>query len=390
MVRALHVFAGARPGFAERLMTRRVILLLSFLVAASSSNAWSQAAPTAGSGAPAATATTAAAAPDVDGDPEGKLAKKYPFRGSTFLWSQGLNALALDRGAELTYNPNYSWLFRFEPRYYATKKLNFRLRIGLGIEWTNADDTTAYHEPLWEDMRLDTVYSNLVTIPVAKISVSPSWRFNLPTSKASQARTLYLGLGPGVLLRREFKLPKGMGIDLAYGFSYIKNLNQYSTLQYDAPTIITCNGAGGEDCGRFLHAGGRNASMSFTNTLVLDWSITKRFRFEAVFAVINSLLYPLTSGGTALAGGTVLDVPADPNFNVNHRAAFIYSFELGFEAHPAISIGLGTSTFNPQLTEDSRYRAPFFNRYTEFSLSTTINLDRVVAGIHRRVKPSAQ
>ena len=339
---------------------------------------------------PAGTVSVAATATEEEAEPEGKLAKKYPFRGSTFLWLQSVNALALDKQAELTYNPNYSWLFRFQPRYYATKKLNFRARIGLGIEWTNADDSTKYHEPLWEDIWLDAVYTNAVKIPGAGVEVSPSIRLVLPTSKASMARTLYLGVGPGLALRREFKLPKGMSIDLAYSFGYIKNINHYSTLQYDAPTIITCNGSGGEDCGRFLHSGGRNPSMAFTNMFLLDWSITKRWKFGALFAVINSLLYDLTPGSVTLAGGDVLPVGADPNFNVNNRAAMIYSLDLTFEAHPAVSISLGSWTYNPQLTEDSRFRAPFFNRYTEFNLSTTINLDRVVAGIHRRVKPSAQ
>ena len=371
-------------------MTRRVIPILSFLVAAAPSFSWAQGAPAGAGGATAAAATASATSPTDDDDPEGRLVKKYPFRNSTFLWAQGLNALALDRGAELTYNPSYSWLFRLQPRYYATKQLNFRARIGLGIEWTNSDETTAYHEPLWEDIWLDAVYTNLVTIPVVKIVVSPSFRFILPASKASQARSLYMGLGPGLSLSRSFKLPKGMAIDLAYAFSFIKNLNKYSTLQYDAPTIITCNGAGGEDCGRFLHAGGRNPSMSFANTFVFDWTITKRFKFEALFGITNALLYSLTPGSVTLAGGTVLDVANDPNYNVNMRAAMVYGFELAFEAHPAVSISFGTFTLNPQLREDSSYRAPFFNRFTEFSLSTTINLDRVVAGIHRRVKPSAQ
>ncbi|MBI5479635.1 MAG: hypothetical protein HY906_12300 [Deltaproteobacteria bacterium] len=366
-------------------MTRRVILLLSFLVAAPSFNAWAQAAPTAD-----VKAARAALAPDAEDDPEGRLVKKYPFRGSILEWGQGLNALALDRGAEQTYNPNYNWLFRLQPRYYVTKHLNFRLRIGLAIEWTNADDTTAYHQPLWEDIYFNTVYSNLVKIPVLGIEVSPSLRLDLPTSKASQARSRYLGIGPGFTMRREFKLPRGMELNLDYAFRYIKYLDKYSTLQYDAPTIVTCSGSEGQDCGRFLHSGGRNPSMQIGNIFGLEWAITKRWKFGGQLWIVNQFLYPLTPGSTTLAGGTTLEVPADPNFNVNMRASMIYLFSIDFEAHPAITVGLGTYTYNPQLREDGRYRAPFFNRYTELNLTTTINLDRVVAGIHRRVKPSAQ
>ena len=369
-------------------MTRRV--LPSFLVAALLFPGFVRA-----QGAPpsAAQTTTAAKGPTEPGDeddPEGRLARKYPFRNSTFVFSQSLNALALDKDAELTYNPYYSWLFRFQPRYYITKQLSLRLRLGLSIEWTNADDTTRYHEPLWEDLWLDAVYGNVVRIPYAEIDVTPSLRFIFPTSKASQARTLYMGIGPGVTLSRGFKLPKGMGIDLAYSFRYVKNINHYATLQYDAPTIITCGGTDGEDCGRFLHSGGRNPSMSFANSFVVDWTILKRLKFEALFTITNSLLYPLTSGSATLAGGEQVDVPADPNFNVNMRAAMAYGFELSYDVHPAVSLSFGTFTLNPQLRDDAKYRAPFFNRYTEFSLTTTVNLDRVVARVHRRVRPSAE
>jgi len=320
--------------------------------------------------------------------PNAKLVKKYPFRNSTFVWGQNVSALTLDRGAELTYNPTYSWLMRFQPRYYVTKQLHLRLKVGLAVEWTNADDTTRYHEPLWEDLWLDTVYGNLYKERFSGIVFTPMLRLVLPTSKASQARTLYLGIAPSFSLRRSFKLPHKMGLDLAYGFSYTKSINHYTTVQYASPTIMTCAGGNGL-CDAYIHTGARNPSHTFMNTFMADWSITKKLKFSGMFALVNSLLYDLTDGGVPVAGGSVINVPADPNNNTNFRAAMIYSFELGYDVHPAISVSLGSYTYNPQLADDSTYRAPFFNRYTELVLTTTINLDQVVAGIHRRVKPSA-
>jgi hypothetical protein len=330
----------------------------------------------------------AAKATDDDSDPSARLIKTYPFRNSTFLWGQNLSALTLDRGAELTYDPVYSWLMRFQPRYYVTKQLQLRLKVGLAVEWTNADDTTTYHEPLWEDIWLDAVYGNLYKDRFTGIAVTPTLRFTLPVSKASRARSLYLGIAPGFNLMRGFKLPHHMTLNVAYAFSYTKYLNEYTTVQYEAPTIMTCTGGGGV-CDRFSHSGARNPSHLFMNSFVVDWGITKKLKFSGMFGVVNALLYDLTPAAITVAGGTNVDVATDPHNNVSLRAAMIYSFELAYDVHPAISVSLGSYTYNPQLTEGSSYRAPFFNRYTELVLSTTISLDRIVAGIHRRVKPSA-
>src|SRR5262249_23813976 len=93
-----------------------------------------------GAGAPAtpattptsAAATTPAAVLKSEGETDAeKRVKTYPFRNSTFAWYQSMSAITLDKNAELTYNPTYSWLFRFSPRYYPTDKLSLRLKVDI-------------------------------------------------------------------------------------------------------------------------------------------------------------------------------------------------------------------------------------------------------------------
>src|SRR5207245_1928367 len=126
----------------------------------------------------------------------------------------------------------------------------------------------------------------------------------------SQARSLYMGVSPGFGLRRVFKLSAGMDLDLSYSFRYVKDLNKYTTLQYDAPTISTCAGGGG-DCGAFLHSGSRNPSHEFLNILSADWGITKKLRLTLMVAFFNYLLYDLTPASVALAGGNPISVGTD-------------------------------------------------------------------------------
>jgi len=313
--------------------------------------------------------------------PADSVVKSYPFRGSTFSWYQSLGIRGLDPGADLTWNPLYSWLFRFQPRYYFTDKFSLRLKVDLGVELTNADDTTYYREPRWGDTWLDAVWGPLYRIPGVGVDVTPSLRLEFPTSKARRARSLYLGLTPGLALTRSFKFGS-MSLDLAYSFLYTKSFNQYTTVQYDSPTIANCSAAGG-DCGQFLHTGSRNPSHEFWNILGVDWGITKKLRLSLMVAFYNNLVYDLTPAAAPLAGGGTIPVGTDGN-DVSHRAAVWYMGELTYEIHPTISVGLGFSTFNPQLAEDSTYRRPFFNRFTEIMLTTTLSIDHIVAAFDRR------
>ena len=99
----------------------------------------------------ASVAVTPAAADAELSDVE-KRAKSYAFRGSSIAWWQSLSALAFNPGAELTYNPSYSWTFRFWPKYNFTDKLSMKLKVDLNVELTNSDDTTKQRETQLGDM----------------------------------------------------------------------------------------------------------------------------------------------------------------------------------------------------------------------------------------------
>jgi hypothetical protein len=316
-------------------------------------------------------------------------AERYVFRNSTLVWFHSVGALGLVKSSDLTWNPVYSWLFRLNPRFYITDKLSLRLKIGLGVEWTNADDTTTYREPRWEDVWFDVVYGPAYKERFTKIEITPSLRFVVPTSKESRAESLYLGIGPGFALRREFKLPWRMTADLSYSFRYLKNLNHYTTVQYDAPSIISCGAVAdvsSGSCGSLIHSGSRVASHQFINILLAELGITRKLKASLMVAFFNNLLYGVTPATVALAGGETMTVGEDPQNNVSHRAAVWYLIEASYQIHPIVAVGAAVSTLSPQLTEDSSLRAPFFNRYTEFVFSTTIALDQAVATVEQLIR----
>ncbi len=319
-------------------------------------------------------------------DLDAAYVKKFPLRDSSLWWGQSLNAVGMVKSAELTWNPTYTWLFRLYPRYYLTDQLSVRLKAGLGIEWTNADDTTTQREPRWEDIWLDLVYSPAYTERWSQISFSPSLRLVIPTSLEARAQSLYLGVGPGFGLKRSIRLPWHMSLDLSYGFRYIKNINRYRTVQFDAPTIAACGGSGEGSCGQFLHTGELVPSHDFLNSLQADLDITRKLKASVMVLFRNQLLYGVTPGTVALAGGETVTVGEDPRNNVGQRAFIWYLIEASYEIHPVVTLGLAVSTLNPQLSPDSSYYTPFFNRYTEIGLNTTIALDQIVARVDRKIR----
>ncbi|MBI3073556.1 MAG: hypothetical protein HYY84_15705 [Deltaproteobacteria bacterium] len=304
------------------------------------------------------------------------LVKGYAFRGSTVAWSHGLSVTSLNQGAEPTYNPNYNWLFRFSPRLYLADKFSLRLKVDLAVEMTDSDDTNTYREPQLADIQFDAVYG-AIKEKATGLTFTPSIRFVLPTSKASQARSLYMGVSPGLTIGRNIKFGKAVELDLGYAFRYTKSLNKYTTVQYESPTIANCGAAGG-DCAQYLHTGVRNPSHAISNAFTADLSLGSKLKLGLLVAVYNSFLYDLTPATATLSGGATVAVGTNGN-DVSHRASMLYGIELSYDFHPSFSLALGISTFNPQLATDGTYYTPFINRFSEISLSTTVALDHLVA-----------
>ena len=303
-----------------------------------------------------------------------KIAATYPFAGTTLQWWHSLNAISLNPGAEQTFNPTYTWLVRFQPRYAITDKLRVSLKLDLNLELTNSDDTTKYRETQLGDTWLDFSFGPYKE-SFTGINVTPNLRFVLPTSKTSQARSLYTSISPAVSLNRSWKVGS-MTLGLSYMFRYSKNLNKFTTVQYDTPSIASCQSFDA-DCGRYLHTGVRNSSMDFWNIFGFDWGITSKLNFSAMVALLNQIPYALTAANVPVAGGN--SVAVGDTGDVRNRAAVWYYFDMSYSFHPTITWGVGISTFNAQLAEDSTFRAPFVNRFTELTTYLSFSIDAIVA-----------
>jgi hypothetical protein len=295
-----------------------------------------------------------------------------PYRGTSIVYENAFTTLTMDPSADLTYDPTYVMSWAFNPRWYIYDTLSARLTFSVETELTDSDWTQTRYEPTVSDLSLGFVYSAFYTIPALEVKINGGVWFNFPTSKVSQARTLYLGLAPTVGLRRDFDFLGGL--TLTYAFRYTKNFNKYTGAVSEAEQFPCPLGlADRTEC---YNLGSRNPSMSFSNTFELQLYFIERLYATVSVAVINSLLYPVAPATVDTLGGPVdVDESAD---NTDHRGSMSYLLEAGYDVFDYLTVAVGVATSGSQLGEDGSYRAPFINRYSNVYLDLSLAVDGLV------------
>ena len=319
-----------------------------------------------------------------EGPSDDGIARRFRLSGFTYenIFSARPRSTDLSPDATFYYAMSYS----FQPRFYVTDWFHLRARFDLEHELTDGG-TTYLREPLASDTTIDAWFTDVLDPVTDWVDLHLFARLTFPSSKASQARTLQTGVTAGLTLMRSF--PVLEGLRLSYGFSASKYFNRYTTAVQEAPTL-SCVAGADFDCASQVNTGARNASWAIRNVFGLTFSPIERLTFSASVSWNTQLLYSLTDADASdLYGGVVC---ADPRacpivpdeLNTDMRVGLAYVLALGYDILPWLGVAVGTSTFNPQLTPSSDYRAPFFNRYTNFFIDINITVDELVQSIMGR------
>ena len=305
---------------------------------------------------------------------EAALPKKAIWRNTLFIYENAVSAYSFSKEAELTYNPYYSMSYSFMPRFYLYKGMSLRLSWSFEQELTNSDTTTKKHEVYWSDVNIDWVWGGAATIPGVDVMFTPKVRFTLPASKGSQARTLYIALGPGFDFLKIFDVLGG--VTLQWAFRYTKYFNKYSGAVSEE-SILECPGT--QASCPYYGLGPRNPSHAFTNAFLIEVRPIEKLYLALQVAVINRLLYKNTESEVDILGGSY--EVQESSKNSNHQGLMQYVFEVGYDVLPFMSIGLGANTYNPMLAPNSEYYAPFFNRYTTLYLDFVVYPEVIVSNL---------
>lgn len=284
-----------------------------------------------------------------------------PWRGSYLGYRNAVSATSFDRGAELTYNPYYAMGLVIAPRWWIGDALVLSVDLDVMREITDADGTTERGETLVGDLMVGIAAPGFYTIPAIEIELSVDLDVIAPTSKGSQARTLYVGLKPGVGLARRFDVLSGLAF--TYGFAATKYFHAATTAQREAPLIPDCADSG--SCELYLSTGARNTSWRIGNSFGASLAIVDWLSLSAGAAVLTDVLYPLAETGD--------QVSYEPQEPTDLRHTMAYTVEILTWPMPSLGVALGAETVNPQLRPDSTNEQPFFNRYTVLYLDLRLD-----------------
>jgi hypothetical protein len=309
-------------------------------------------------------------------------AQKVPYRGTSVSYRNGMSALTLNQNADMTYNPVYVMSLGLQPRWWFGDIFNVGLSLNVSRELTDSDYTTYSNETLVDDLNIKFSASKFYTIPVLEINLGASLGIATPTSKISQARTLVLGLKPGLSVGRNFELLKGLGIN--YGFGVTRNFFQSNVPLAEEPRIA------GATAERYLNLGGtRNPLWGLTHMLSLGLGVTDWLSLGANVGVAISYAASLKDSCIEIPGMEGCVEPSDlPDATSEERKRYTMIYGAEIEAKPwaPLGIALGFETANPQLNTRANYEAPIVNRYTALFLD--VRLD--VAGLVSQLKGSEE
>ena len=276
---------------------------------------------------------------------------KPPWRSSYFVWRNALGTATMDKDL-LTYNPYYAMVFSLLPRWWFTDRIFAKANLDITRELTNADDTTYRGETVLGDLSVGVGMSRIWKIPVVDIDLSADINFYLPTSKASQARTLVMAIRPGARLSRAFDILNGfqLGLNLRTGPSF----HRYTTAERETPLISSCS-LSSSGCDSFYNTGLRNPMYRFQWTADAWLGVLPWLDAYVVYGQVIDWLYSFDGhAGTSF----------EPEPDSNARFLSVFAAELTFRPVKYLDLIAGYQTISPQLGPDSNFYNPFYNPYS--------------------------
>jgi hypothetical protein len=311
-------------------------------------------------------------------------AEQLPWRGSIFIFEQDLSTATFDRSAGRTYNPYYSWVFTFMPRWYFTDEIYLRLRQDMDVELTDADDRTYQNELWFADTRFDLGHSKIAEFGGATLAGAA--RIRLPLSKTSQAYDRILGAGFGVALDRPIEdVLEGFNVGAALGYDHYFATSNVTTTDETFPCApasaenIASGRTASSGCSQTGGGGTVVDSLTFgiTADVTLVENVTLAGSFTWWWTRAHGLADAVVPVATAPGGAITLEDGSE----THGRHTTWFTFEAGYAFSDWINAALGVSTLTSQLNPDGSRRNPFANLDSQLYLTANITLDKLYGAL---------
>lgn len=327
--------------------------------------------------APASTATTAAAdevpsffnstyTPEKDKTSTEKPKEKLRWAGTSYFQQVGVSPDVVAPGMTQTYAPIADTFMLFQPRFALTKDWQLRARLTANYEFTdNANSTTTRsRELVFGDILPEIDFRGLPAFWGIKTIVAAG--SGIPTSPASQARTMITSPFAKVTFDKSFEHFLGGELELIVGATYSHPFYRYTTAQLnDQPQYqAACFGSGSDVSCANQASGAANVENSLTAAFIATakWG---KFSPTVLYYLFNQWTYQFQQ----LPG-----VQPEPNGNTNFRQSSYFNAALDYEVNGWLTAEIGYQMYRTILTGESTIGNPFFDPYQDMRVYLGVNI----------------
>jgi hypothetical protein len=302
-----------------------------------------------------------------------------PWRNTLFVWDHTVTTKTFDPNAALSYNPTYYQTFSLRPRYYLDESISIRAREDIVVELTDSDDRARNHEPVFSDLQLSIVNTQIVELP-GEITIGAGVTAWAPVSVVSRNANLVLGLEGSTSATRVFDDVVG-GLTLqAYGaLRYNFHTKNVPTTESDiyAPPFTPSGGAHTP-----LDQLGAPSNSVLVGTLGLsislainDW-LSVGVDYEGQWAHGYGLAEACTSPERVVVADA--EQLCLPDASATKLRATSY-LAIGAAVIPTawLYVWAGVVSWTSQLAPNGSYYNPFDNPSTSISVTAIFTMDEV-------------
>jgi len=243
-----------------------------------------------------------------------------------------------------------------------------RLSAGMSISQSvveNYESSVTYkNRLLLSDLSLGVSHAQFFKIPLLDIGVNGGIGIGLPTSLQSQYRTLLLSSNARLGLSRAIG-----PVYIAYGISFFKNFNRYTTPVIDKSKagehVVLSHYQGNEQLSTDLIAvGGANTSFGLVNSIMASWNITDALSFGIMYSLNHSWTY------TSYPKDELSSEFADEGRGYRDGQSGI--LDLSYQFNEYVSASIGTATMvSPKTANNKSYVFPFANFWDDYRRNNT-------------------
>jgi hypothetical protein len=299
--------------------------------------------------------------------------KPRPWAGTQVYTTTSMSTQTLFRGQQQDWNPTVEQMLWLLPRYRLNKDFQIRARQIINYEYTNSDSTVRRNEPMLADTGLQLWYNGIPALAGIKPMVAAT--VNLPTSKASQSRTMLAA--PGLITQFSKGVEHVLGGELFFLANLIYSHPIYRSntqeISDPLPYSVACAGS---NCDNML-SGSMNPSDTFSYMFLVagewgDWSPVLLY-----FGGSQWAYQPKETRNPV--DGTMIGSPEGFNPTTVRQTSYFSAF-LDYHANTWFTPEVGYWMSRSILDNDGTYGNVFFSRYNDMRVyfGFNVNIDNLM------------